>query len=186
MHGPQRQCTVSHRGGGTRGGSAHADGLARVVDDGVQVRVAAVQRAAEGLQARQVAQVHAVHVEAVDPLRGVRLAGVARGGVVREPGGDDERGARAQQLEADLVACAGERRVSGMAEGGGWRGSPLRTDLDAAAGQQHHLAAHVRPLVPLLVVEAGAAWEAHTTGSAQRAGRQQALSRSHALGQSWS
>ena len=63
----------------------------------------------------------------------VRLAGVARGRVAREPRGDDQVGAGPQQLQPGLVA-----------------------DLDAPAGQQRHASPQVGQLRPLREVEVAA------------------------------
>lgn len=110
-----------------------ADGLAGVVDDEVEAAAGGVEVVAQGLDARGVAQVEAVDLEAVAPLVEVGLAGVADRRVAGEPGGDDELGAGPQQLDAGLVA-----------------------DLDPPAGEQGDPAGEVGGLGALALVERGA------------------------------
>ena len=114
-----------------------AHGLAGVVDDEVQPRFLLHQLRAERLDARGVAQVEAVDLEAVAPLREVGFLGVALGAVAREARGDDQPRAGAQQLDAGLVA-----------------------DLDAPAGEQRDASAQVGGLGALAEIEV-AAFDAH-------------------------
>ena len=110
-----------------------AHGLARVVDDEVEAVARLVQVLAEGLDARRVPQVEPEDLEAIAPLREVRLLRVARGRVAREAGRHDQLGARTQQLDAGLVA-----------------------DLHAPARQQGHAAREVGGLAALAIVEVAA------------------------------
>ena len=61
------------------------------------------QVVAQRLHARRVPQVEAVDLEPIAPLVEVGLPAVPEGRVAREPGGDDERCARPQELDAGLV-----------------------------------------------------------------------------------
>ena len=91
------------------------------------------QYVAEALDARRVAQIEAVDLEPVGPLREVALARVALRRVAREAGRDDQLRAGAQELEAGLIA-----------------------DLDPAAGEQGHPPAQVGRFGALAEVELGA------------------------------
>jgi hypothetical protein len=104
--------------------------LAGVVDDEVESRPRREELAAEGLDARRVAQIEAEDLEPVLPVGKVGLAGVALRGVTREARGDDEMRARAQQLEPRLI-----------------------TNLDAAARQQRDTTAKVGQLGPFRKIE---------------------------------
>ena len=103
-----------------------AHGLAGVVDDEVEPLPRREQVRAERLDARRVAQVEPEDLEPVAPDVEVGLARVPGRGVAREAGRDDQLRARAQQLDAGLVA-----------------------DLHAAAGEQRDAARQVGRLGPL-------------------------------------
>ena len=94
------------------------DGLTGVVDDEVEALARGDEVAAERLHGGRVAQVEPEDFEPVTPVAEVGLLRVARRGVPREPCGDDEVRAGAEELQAGLVA-----------------------DLDAAAGEQRDTAA---------------------------------------------
>ena len=108
-------------------------GLARVVDDEVEPVAGRQEVRAEGLDARRVPQVEPEDLEPVAPVLEVRLGGVAARPHRAGTGGDDQRGAGAQQLDPGLVA-----------------------DLHAPAGEQRDAAAQVGRLRPLGVVEVAA------------------------------
>ncbi len=113
------------------GWSTH--GLACVVDDVVEAIPRVEDVMAERLDARCVAKVEPEDLEAVTPLVEVGLGRVAGSRVAREPGGHDQRGAAAQQLDAGLVA-----------------------DLDSTTREQSDGSVQVGQLAPLAVVEVGA------------------------------
>ena len=96
----QRRGLLTHQVGVERGRAAHR--LARVVDDHVQARVLAAHHVTERLQHRQVAEVDAVHVQAVTPQPKVGQRGKAVSGVVREARGGNHRRAAPQQLQHRL------------------------------------------------------------------------------------
>ncbi len=87
----------------------------------------------EGLDAGSVTKIESVHLEAVPPVVEVGLGGVSGSSIAGKPGGDDQRGATAQQLDTGLVS-----------------------DLDPAAGEQRHHAVHIGRFGPLGEVESGA------------------------------
>ena len=81
-----------------------------------------LQVRAERLDARRVAQVEPEDLEPIAPLLEVGLLRVAVRRIAREAGGDDQLGARPQQLDprlvADLHAPAGEQRDATAKVGG--------------------------------------------------------------------
>ena len=107
-----------------------ANGLAGVVDDEIEPRKSLEQLPAEGLDAGRVAHVQSEDFEAMPPLAEIRFLRVALGRIAREARGDDQPRARAQQLEARLIA-----------------------DLHASAGQQRDAAAQVRQFGSLVEIE---------------------------------
>ena len=85
---------------------------------------------AERFDTRCVTEIKSEDLEPVAPLGEVGFAGVPKRRVTGEPGGDDERGPRPEELDAGLVA-----------------------DLHPSAGQQRDPPAEVGRLGPLGVVE---------------------------------
>src|SRR3989338_4678597 len=78
--------------------------LAGVVDDEVEPGMGREELPAERLDAGRMAQVEPENLETIAPCAEIRPPRIARGRIAREPRGDDELRARAQQLEAGLVA----------------------------------------------------------------------------------
>ena len=108
-------------------------GLRGVVREDVEPPEPRFQVAREQLDARRVAQVEAVELEALAPLREVGLGGVAARGVAGKARGGDHAGARAEHLQRGLV-----------------------TDLQTRAGDDRDAPVEPRGLRALLPVERGA------------------------------
>ena len=112
-----------------------ANGLAGVVDDVVEPIVRRRQMPAERLDARRMAEIEAVDLEAVTPVGEVVLPRIPSGRIAGKTRRDDEMGARAQQLDPSLVS-----------------------DLDASARQERNLPSEVGGLRTLREVERRARW----------------------------
>ena len=116
-----------------------AHGLAGVVHDDVEPRERVLDIAREDLDARRVAQIEAVDVEAVFPFPEVGLARVAQRRVLGEARGGDDFAARPEHLErgleADLHARSGDKADAAF-EGG--RLEPLRV-VEVGALRAHRV-----------------------------------------------
>jgi hypothetical protein len=113
------------------GWAAHR--LRGIVEEEVEAVLGVDQIAREQLDRGGVAEVQAVHLEPMPPGGEIRLLRITPHGIVREPRGRDDVGARAQQLQRGLEA-----------------------DLDAGPGDERHPALERGRLEALLVVELGA------------------------------
>ena len=110
------------------------DRLAGVVDDEVQSVAGRDQVAAEGFDARRVAQIQPEDLEPVSPVAEVGFLRVASSGVARKAGRDDEMCAGSEEDQSGLVS-----------------------DLHASTGQQRHASAQIRELGARGEVDVGAA-----------------------------
>ena len=138
-----------------------AHGLARVVEDEVEPRERAAEVAGEGLDAGCVAQIEAVHLQAVTPVSEVGLACVASRRVARETRGHDQLRARAQEHDAGLVADLDAR--SGDQRDATGKVCRLRTlgEVEVTAAAAHRVVEEVQLAIVSLADVAGARLAQH-------------------------